>query len=211
MPKDKCKIKKSSSIFGLWKHVVCLPRYREAILRGHMSHSPRKGFTLIELLIAMVLFVFIVSVVTEIFVIALRSEKDITALMSANDNTFITLEEMARELRVGRTFIISPSGTSLDFIDPAGNPVGYCFADNAIKRAVGDLSSVCSGSNWKKITADNIVIDSFEIRARGEHVGDGEPTRITLLLSVGTKGGSVRVQGVQTHIQTTTTVRNLDN
>ncbi len=175
---------------------------RSLVATGH-------GFTLVELLVSMMLFVVIVSIVSMIFVTSIRAQKNITALIVANDNTFLALEQMAREMRVGTAFNLS-SPSEIDFTNAQGESVGYCYVDAAIKRAVTNLTLPCSGSNWKKVTADNVNIASLKIIASGMGQNDGAPTRITLVLSVGAKG-SPNIEGIFTHIQTTITVRNLDN
>jgi len=194
--------------------VISLPRGREVTLRGRKlapwsrsdfmrSHVAQQGFTMIELLVSMVLFVTIVSIVSGIFITSIRTEKQIVALIAANDNTFQALEQMSRAIRVGRSFNI-PSLTELDFLNPQGERVHYRYNGSAIEQTIGDASL-----DWKKFTADNVNIGRFEIRSRGEGSNDGEPTRITLILSVGAKGAP-NVENIFTHIQTTTTVRNLD-
>lgn len=161
------------------------------------------GFTMIELLVAMVLFVTIVSMVSVIFITSIRAERQIVALIAANDNTFQALEQMSRAIRVGRSFNI-PSPAEMDFLNPQGERIHYRHNGSALEWAVGDSSLL-----WKKFTADNVKINSFEIRPRGERPNDFEPARITLILSVGAKGAP-NVENIFTHIQTTTTVRNLD-
>jgi len=153
----------------------------------------------------MVLFVVIVSIVSIIFVTSIRAEKDITALIVANDNTFLALEQMAREMRVGMAFNLS-SASEIDFTNAQGEYVSYRLSGTSLQRGVG----IPPSQVWQNITADNVNIASFEIIAAGTGQNDGLPTRLTLVLSVGANG-SPNIAGILTHIQTTVTVRNLDN
>lgn len=161
----------------------------------------RNGFTLIELLVSTALFVVIVSLVSTIFATSLRSQQGIVQLIAANDNLFLTLEQMAREMRVGRAF--SLSGTQINFTTPRGDTVSYRFVNEGIERSVN------TGA-FRKITADNVRIVNANTILTGQVVGDGLPTRVTIGLSVGAKGVS-SVENITSNIQTTITVRNLDN
>jgi prepilin-type N-terminal cleavage/methylation domain-containing protein len=168
------------------------------------NKKPRKkGFTLIELLVAMVLFVSIVSIVSAIFVTSIRAERQVTALIAANDNTFLALEQMAREMRIGRIFNV-PSSSDIDFFNAHGEHVYYHYDGASITRS---LEGPVVGA--QKITAENVNIGSFKIISQGTGQNDGEPSRITLVLSVGANNAP-DLAGIFTNIQTTVVVRNLD-
>lgn len=166
---------------------------------GGQANSSDAGFTLVELIVAMALFVFVASVSSAVFVKSLRSQRAIVAMVLANDNTFLTLEQMARDMRVGSNFVIV--NDQIDFKNPRGEGISYRYRDNSIERSV-------NAAAYEKITADNVDITDFRIYRMGEAPGDGAPTRVTLSLRVGAKDGD---QNFYTEIQTTTTVRNLDN
>ena len=167
--------------------------------------ASRRGLTLVELLVAMALFITIMIMVSVIFITAIRSERGITALIAANDNVFLTLEQMAREIRVGRGFTVSILPPKITFTNTVGDIIEYAYdsSGSLISRSV-------NGGPAEKITADNVNIRNFKIIPKGEGVPDGFPTRITLTLSVGTLGVP-SVANAFTDIQTTITVRNLDN
>src|SRR3989344_3761119 len=176
-------LKKSLACPIIAKRLYCvssLHRGREVTLRGRKlapwsrsdfmrSHVAQQGFTMIELLVSMVLFVTIVSIVSGIFITSIRAERQIVALIAANDNTFQALEQMSRAIRVGRSFNV-PSSAEMDFLNPQGNRVHYRYNDSALEWAIGDSPLL-----WKKFTADNVKINSFEIRPMGEGPNDGEP------------------------------------
>lgn len=181
-----------------------LARLVPPISRGRHS---RAGFTIIELLVAMALFITIMIIVSVIFIISIRSERGITALIAANDNVFLTLEQMAREIRVGRGFAVSVLPPKVSFTNTLGDLIEYSYVTGG---SLGWIERSVNGGPPQKITADNVNIRNFQIVPKGEGVADGFPTRITLALSVGTLGVP-SVANAFTDIQTTITVRNLDN
>lgn len=166
-----------------------------------------RGFTIIELLVAMALFITIMIMVSVIFITAIRSERGITALIAANDSVFLTLEQMAREIRVGRGFAVSNMPPKISFTNTVGDLIEYSYVTGG---PLGWIERSVNGGPPQKITADNVNISDFDIIARGQAVSDGFPTRITLTLSVGTLGVP-SVANAFTDIQTTITVRNLDD
>ena len=168
----------------------------------------QKGFTIIELIVSMALFTIVAVLVASIFVKSLKSQRAITDLIATSDNLYFTLEQMAREMRVGRSFWVSAAADRIEFINTQGNCVSYIYVSNGIQRDAGSgLPGFCN-VNYKKITSDNVNITKFSVNYSGILTSDGFPTRITLVLAV---SGTGEAQGYTTNIQTTTVVRNLDN
>ena len=177
--------------------------------------SDRRGMTLIEMLVAIALFASVVSLVSVVFVYSVRSQKAITALITANDNTFLMLEQIAREMRVGRGFSL-PSDHEIGFTNTLGEAVVYRYGTQLVGGDThGWLERSVNGGGFSKISANNVNISSFRISTDvgglpTHTVGDGRPARITLFLSIGALGNS-SVKNIFTNIQTTTVVRNLDS
>ena len=163
-----------------------------------------KGFTLVELLVAMTLFVVLIGIATGGFIRVLRTQRAIVELMAVNDNTVLTLEQMAREIRTGYNFS-KISETELQFVNSYNLVVFYRLNEGVIERGIED---VFLQRTYKKITADNVKVINFGINLLGSNPGDGFPPRITIGLSV--TGKSKYLENISTNIQTTISARTLD-
>jgi len=156
-----------------------------------MKHT--KGFTIIELMVAMSLFVIVVGVASGVFVRSLRTQRSLVALMAANDNASQALEQMTREIRTSTAFKIS--GSRLSFTNATDDFVTYDIVGGRIER------------NGKALTASNVLVRYLSFIARGEEVGDGISTRITVRLGVSARG---KMESFITRLQTTVAARVLD-
>lgn len=153
----------------------------------------RRGFTIIELMVAMSLFVIVVGIASGTFVNALRTQRNVVGLMAANDNASLTLEQMSREIRTGSAFV--SAGSTLNFTNDEHELVQYALADGRIVR------------NGAPLTAANVLVKYLSFILRGEAVGDGASTRVTIMLGVGSRG---RLESLVTRLQTTVSARILD-
>ena len=153
----------------------------------------KKGFTIIELMVAMGIFLIVVSIASAVFVQSLRTQRQVVALMAANDNASLTLEQMVREIRLGRE--LASSGSRLTFINYLEESVIYDFNNDAIER------------NGKPLTASNVRVHYLNFSLRGETVGDGRSTRVTINLGVSSRGA---LEEFITRLQTTVSSRVLD-
>ena len=159
------------------------------------------------------------SIISAVFITALRSQRIIVALMAANDNTYFTLEQMAREMRLGRSFTISNNSEELkkfSFEDPRGNIIHYLYNKNSknIKRCLKAYNSSNSAycdteNNFSQISAANVDVRRFRFDMIGESTNDGTPIVVTFFLSIAANN-IPEAKNILTHIQTTTAVRNLD-
>ncbi|MEE8131745.1 MAG: type II secretion system protein [Candidatus Paceibacterota bacterium] len=186
-----------------------------------------KGFTLIELLVATGLFVVVISIVSASFIQALRAQRSITALMEANDNVSLVLEQIAREIRTGYRFCTKDYPIPTTIADNPDIPVNYCsglgddelvfvnannqvvwykFENEAIWKGTEDIFL---GRDYKKITADNVKINYFNIILSGNDSKDGLQPRITISLSISPTGRDIK--DVKTNIQTTISARLIDD
>jgi len=157
--------------------------------------SRSKGFTIIELIVSTGLFVVLVALASGSFIQALRTQRIVTSLsISMNDASFV-IEQIAREVRVGFNF--SGGGNTLSFNDSVGNLVSYKLSGTSIERCEGG----CSGNI---ITSPDVKIDNLEFIVQGNASGDGEPPRVTILLSV------IGEKDIRVHLQTTISSRILD-
>ena len=166
-----------------------------------------KGFTMVELLVAIASFVIIVSIAVGGFSGALRSQRQSIALLNANYNSSLVLEQMAREIRTGTNFCINQSivcsESQLVFTNAYGQNVVYRLNNSGIEK------SIDGGTSFKKITADDVVVDYLKFILNGQTFGDGKQTRITILIGIKSKESSV--SGSVVNLQTTVSPRVLDS
>lgn len=173
-----------------------------------------KGFTMVELLVAIASFVIIISIAVGGFSGALRSQRQSIALLNANYNSSLVLEQMAREIRTGTNFCdqnppcSSPLGggeirtDKLYFTNAYGQNVVYRLNNFGIEKSI-------DGGTFKKITADDVVVDYLKFILNGQTFGDGKQTRITILIGIKSKEPSV--SGSVVNLQTTVSPRVLDS
>jgi type II secretory pathway pseudopilin PulG len=166
-----------------------------------------KGFTMVELLVAIASFIIIVSIAVGGFSGALRSQRQSIALLNANYNSSLVLEQMAREIRTGTNFCINQSiacsESQLVFTNTYGQNVVYRLNNFGIEK------SIDSGTSFKKITADDVVVDYLKFILNGQTFGDGKQTRITILMGIKSKESSISSSVV--NLQTTVSPRVLDS
>ena len=159
------------------------------------SHRSGAGFTLVELLISSGIFVILISLASGAFINALRTQRIITSLSEDMNNVSFTIEQIAREVRVG--FLFSGGGDTLRFTNSDAVNVSYSLSDGGIER--------CEENDCSIITAPDVEVESLEFILQGENQGDGEPPRVTILITV------VGEKDIKVNMQTTISSRNLDS
>lgn len=190
-----------------------------------------KAFTIVELIVAMSLFMILISIAVGSFINVLRNQRVVVALMAVNDSMNLSLEQMAREIRTGYNFCLTPSN-KLQFVNAYNEVIRYKLnnVSSTIERGpsgvFGMISAVCndddSGFNYKPITADNVQISNLKIQACGKNLssellldecsaGDSNyPPRLTISLSVTSQEPDVAKLGIYTDIQTTISSRRIE-
>ena len=188
----------------------------------------KNGFTVIELIVAMTVFVVLMSIAAGGLIHLLKSQRVVAGLMEANDSASLSLEQMAREIRTGYNFCLTES-KKLQFVSAIRNEVvRYRLGKKAVGKGgsgiFGETSFVCSDSDdswfvYKKLTADNVKINNFNVKACGENIdadflldncgsgGTNYPPRITLGLSVTSAEPDIAKLGIYVPIQTTISAR----
>lgn len=174
-----------------------------------------RGFTVVELLVAVGLFSTIASIAVGGFVRALRTQRQVAALISVNDNTFLAIEEMAREIRVGRLFcadMMNPDGTTsgtsslckneseIAFISGFTNDtIQYQLKDGYIVKIVGGTPT--------NITGSGVLVRylNFAKSGNGGLMNDGAQPRITISLGVTSRSSESAIS--TTRFQTTVSSR----
>lgn len=170
------------------------------------NFKPTNGFTMVELLVAMSVFVIIVSIASGVFVKSLRTQRIVAAAMAANSNAQLALEQISREIRTGKTFVVANGGTdsAISFINAKSENVIYSWDSNdkSLLRSV-------NGGTAEKMTANNVDIGKLTfILFSGSMIGD-YPPRITILMQVAPNNVAVG-QRAPVNIQTTVSSRNIN-
>lgn len=175
----------------------------------------KNGFTVVELIVAMGIFVILMSVAAGGFINLLRNQRIIAALISVNDSMNLTLEQMAREIRTGYNFE-KISDSELQFTNAYNFKIVYRLNNKAIEKGMEDF--LTGEKIYRKLTADNVEVDKFNIGVCGQNLGgetlgncgvggDSYPPRITLGMSVSSAEPDVKKLNIFINIQTTVSVR----
>ncbi|MBI5220793.1 MAG: type II secretion system protein [Candidatus Liptonbacteria bacterium] len=188
------------------------------LLAPRSSLLARRGYTLVEMIISVGIFAVIVSVAVGGFVRSLRSQRQASALLAANSTMSLVLEQMAREIRVGKDFctgaVSACSGNPTDYLsfhNGQGAEVTYCPATepdgtHTIRRGLGVSGALCStDSRFQKITPDSINIRSLSFLLQGNSVGDLRQPLITI--SVGVSPKELGVDVSELNIETSVSSR----
>jgi prepilin-type N-terminal cleavage/methylation domain-containing protein len=160
----------------------------------------RKGFTLVELLVAMAVFSIVVSVATGAFIRALRTQRQLVSFASANSNVSLVLEQIAREVRVGRSF--EQTGTdTISFVNGRGQTVVYTY-----DVGIGAITKTVDNQAAQPLTSENVLIRDLQFVT--QYLGDDAyPARITVLVSVSPQEVGIDTSVVR--IQSTISARNI--
>ncbi len=168
------------------------------------------GFTMVELLIAFSLFIVSLSILTTIFLISNRTQRNISELVLVNDNTYLALEQMARDIRDGRDFDLTCGSDCFQFKNRNGQDILYQYSsvDSSIK-----ITNISSGFSSESLTASNVNVVSFLVTPNNCIVDPGNeaataPVRLTLSLEIRPKNAP-NSEGFVNYIQTTVANRNL--
>lgn len=149
------------------------------------------------------------TIITSIFITSRRTERNIAALILVNDNTYLAIEQMARDIRDGRDFDftnpfgeLTCSGDCFGFTGRGGEKIIYEL-DTANQTIIRRIVSA-SGSS-KNLTADNIAVETFAVTPLD--CDPLVPLRVTLNLKVSPKDLS-GIAKFTNNIQTTVSTRN---
>ncbi|MEZ4156825.1 MAG: type II secretion system protein [Candidatus Paceibacterota bacterium] len=159
----------------------------------------QKGFTVAELLVAMAIFAVVISIASTIFIRSLRAQRAVVKLIEVNENTSITLERLAREIRTGTDFPSSGTYQDLTFTNARGEDVRYFLSENRIQETIYGQTL--------PLTAEGVYVDNLEFVIGATN----QVPRVTILLQVGLPENTQDISEVKSQIQTTVSVRPLNN
>jgi len=165
------------------------------------SKKSGAGFTVMELLVSSSLFIILIAIASGAFIQTLRTQRTVTNLSASLNDVSFVIEQIAREVRTGSSFSGSASKDTLRFRDPDGIEIGYKHRGSQIGRCEGACSL---DSDYDPLTAPDVNLSSATFILQGASSFDGEPPRVTILLSV--EGES----NIKINLQTTISARRLD-
>ena len=198
--------------------------------------TKNKGFTLIEIIVALALFSAIVAIAVGGFARALHAQKEASDLIAVQSSAGVALEQVAREIRTGYLFCVTPTSTvtlggqtpwtstSTPELDCATQCVststatsepwicsGFLHFYNAYTEPVS--YSLGGGSllrNGSPITSENVHIASLSFILFGQLVGDHWNPRITIAMGVAPSTTDPAIAGDITNLETTVSAREPD-
>lgn len=155
-----------------------------------------EGFTLVELIVAMGVFVTAITVASGVFIQGMRSERGLTEAIAVNNEMSLTLERIAREIRVGYEF--SPSGEELSFKT----------RDGSVVYALSPEGSILRGG--KEMTGENVQVESLWFSVFQEDNNRCSPWRVTVSMNVRARGSTQKFLPIQTTVSSRTLPADLE-
>lgn len=180
------------------------------------------GFTLLEMLVAMSIFVIVITATISALIFSIRAQRLAIAEKEVSENVNFALEFMSRKMRTarrdsggicitaGNTFNVANGDDSrVDFYDASRQCAGFYTQGPQGQK---ELWYYSEGLTEPARLTNNAVValDQLNFAAEGETDSDGQQPRITVSFLASSAGISKEAQGVSLNIQTTVTIRVLD-
>lgn len=190
--------------------------------------ASQSGFSLIELMVSLTVFAIVMLVSTSTLLTMISANAKAQAMSSAMTNLSFALDSITREIRMGHHYYCEIGMSTLptnvnstrDCGGTSGNQTGNFIAftrgrDSAqvAYRLVGTtLEQKIGGGSWTQLTADEVIVNSFELITQNTDTYDATKSTISPNLSQPTvdlilKGRVDDAQGIgitnfniQTHI-----------
>lgn len=181
----------------------------------YSRQSNRAGFTLIEFIVAFGLFAIILSISVGGFIRALKVQRQLVALASANSNVSLAIEQMTREMRLGRDFSTSRNVTDDDTLNFSTIENGITknvsyqyFEEDGIRgiRRVESATIAVVGDSLESesITSNNVSIQYLRFFLQ-QPITSSRPTRVTIVIGVSPKEAGISENIIR--LQTSVTPR----
>lgn len=151
-----------------------------------INHTSKKiGFTLVEIMVSVAIFTIIITVGMGALVTITRSYQVSQNQKRVHDSLNYAVESMAREIRLGDTYLISPSGGGPITGDGVGDSLGFYAADNrgyviyslSSGTIMIDRSGAANAPNGTQPLTDDtqVVVDELRFTVLGtDSVGSGD-------------------------------------
>ncbi|MEK9173609.1 MAG: prepilin-type N-terminal cleavage/methylation domain-containing protein [Patescibacteria group bacterium] len=164
-----------------------------------LKNDRKFGFTLVELIVSVGVFSVISTIAIGGFINALRTHRQAMALMTANSNTSAAIEQIAREIRTGKSFTVSGQ-SNLSFENAAGNNITYDL--------IGDSLTISENNDpAQKITDENVLVKYLSFRIINNIIPlVNYPSRIVINIGVAPRDIKTSVKNID--IQTVVSTRN---
>lgn len=170
------------------------------IAKGNRNLSA--GFTLIEAIMAIFVFSILSVIIASIFARAISIERRTVSSQRVQENALLFLESIAKEIRVSNFSSVanqdSPcDATTLTMVHPVSGNVTYSLSGTNILRQANFASFVNSS---------DVEFTRLKFCIVGSGPNDNQPVRITILVSLRSKGGTEQVSA---DLQTTVISRDV--
>ena len=193
------------------------------------AHNSENGFTLIEMIVAVGLFAIVMVICVSTLFALVNANRKAQALQSVMNNLNISLDNMARSIRMGRTYNCGnppfsgtrdcvSGGTEFEFEPYGGDPSqtadNWYFAYD-LSGTICGAKAICrntqggNASLWQRITAPEISIDSMHFYTVGSTGGDTTQPRVIIVVK-GTAGAANAKTRSTFHIEVGATQRVID-
>jgi len=153
------------------------------IMNKHLSKRivPTRGFSLVELMVSLTIFSIVMTVSTGTLLVLIDMNAKAQALYSATTNLSFALDSMTRQVRTGYRYYCDMSSQSSSEALPNLNVTDDCDEGNFLKfvreedgvrmgyrlnTASRSIEQKEESGNWVSITADDVVIDTFEVTVK---------------------------------------------
>ena len=162
----------------------------------------KRGFTLIEVLVSVGLFLLTILAISQIFITVIRSERVAYALLNSENNIRNNVELMAKTIRMGKNFILSPDKEELCFDYFLENQwQKLCYRFDVSSQV---LSRSLNGGDYEPLLDPQVKITSGHFY----QIGDGSTSQLSFLIQL---EAQITVRGIEYpfHVETAVTSRYL--
>lgn len=154
----------------------------------------KKGFTLIELMTAVSIFAIVMTISMGSIVSIFDANSKSRSIKAVMSNLNLAMESMSKEMRYGKSYHCSSSGTIenpqncsggdsfVSFRSSDNEQISYRLNNNAIEKQVGNGEFIA-------VTAPEVVIDSLVFYVLGTSLVDGLQPRVVIKVK-GHSGGT---------------------
>jgi len=198
------------------------------------SATRQAGFTLVEMIVSIALFAIVMLVAVGAMLALTAADKKAQALQSVMNNLNISLDNMVRNLRMGRDFHCGPGayagGGTNDDCPSGGNAVtfncsvdvpgcengyrwGYAYDTDGslcnLPHGICENENVGPNGTWYPITSPEVNIQQMALFVVGTQSGDNIQPKVIIELQGQAGGGNAKTSSTF-HIQATAVQRELD-
>jgi len=186
-------------------------------MNNDKKNKNSKGFLLVEMIISVAIFTVVMTAGLGSLLSLIDANKRSQSFKIVVNNLNLAMETMAREIRTGHTYNCgSVSGGDCSggddiiyFTSSSGASVSYRLADGSVERGYDSGGGVISSESFKKITADDLILNNMAFYVVGSSVGDSLQPKV--VISVTAYTGERVKDFAEFELQTTVSQRLLDS